>query len=100
MEPPIVAGAAASVVIDEDVSARLHAGAFVVYLRAKIETLVDRVTGTYRPWLGTDPALTLRTLYKGREPRYEQLAHLIVDVDHTTPDDVARRVLDAATTTK
>lgn len=96
MDRPVVAGAAAGVVIDEKVCARLHAGAFVVYLRAKVETLVQRVTGTYRPWLGADPAAALRTLYKGRETRYEKLAHLIIDVDDTSPDDVARRVVEAA----
>jgi shikimate kinase len=95
MAPPIVAGAAAGVVIDEHVSARLHAGAFVVYLRARVETLEQRVEGTYRPWLGANPGATIRALYEGREAKYEKLAHLIVDVDEGVPDDVARRVLQA-----
>ncbi len=98
MDAPVVACAAAGVVADDAVTTRLHAGAFVVYLRAKIETLVGRVTGTYRPWLGTDPAAALRALYQGREPRYEKLAHLVVDVDDKAPDDIARQIVDAAKT--
>lgn len=97
MPCPIVAGAAAGVVLDEQVSARLHAGAFVVYLRATVETLAARVVGTYRPWLGSDPAATLRQLYQGREARYETLAHLIVDVDNGVPSELARQIIEAAT---
>jgi len=96
MQPPIVAGAAAGVVLDEEVCARLHAGAFVVYLRATVETLEARVAGTYRPWLGADPGATMRKLYDGREARYEKLAHLIVDVDNGVPDQLAREIVAAA----
>jgi shikimate kinase len=96
MQPPVVAGAAAGVVLNEEVSARLHAGAFVVYLRATVETLEERVKGTYRPWLGADPGAAMRKLYEGREARYEKLAHLIVDVDGGVPDDVAKQILAAA----
>jgi len=96
MPSPVVAGAAAGVVLDEEVSARLHAGAFVVYLRATVETLEARVAGTYRPWLGADPGAAMRKLYEGREARYEKLAHVIVDVDNGVPDEVAKRILEAA----
>lgn len=95
MKAPVIAGAAAGIVLDPAVSTQVHDGAFVVFLRAQIGTLAKRVEGTYRPWLGDDPEATLRKLYEGREPLYEKLAHLVVDVDDTTPDDVARRILDA-----
>lgn len=96
METPVVAGAAAGVVLNDEVSARLHAGAFVVYLRATVETLVSRVQGTYRPWLGADPEDAMRKLYEGREPKYEALAHFIVDVDDGVPDQVAQQIVAAA----
>lgn len=96
MEPPVVAGAAAGVVIDDDVCARLHAGAFVVYLRATVETLEQRVKGTYRPWLGADVADAMRKLYEGREPRYEKLAHVVIDVDDADPETIARQIIAAA----
>ena len=95
MPTPLIAGAAAGIVLDPAVSAQVHDEAFVVFLRARIETLAKRVEGTYRPWLGDDPEATLRTLYEGREPLYEKLAHLVIDVDDTTPDADARRILDA-----
>ena len=95
MKAPVIAGAAAGIVLDPAVSAQVHDGAFVVFLRAQIGTLAKRVEGTYRHWLGADPEATLRKLYEGREPLYEKLAHLIVDVDDATPDDVAQRILDA-----
>jgi len=97
MAPPVVAGAAAGVVLDESVCARLRAGAFVVYLRARIETLDERVKGTYRPWLGADPGAAMHKLYEGREPRYEKLAHLVIEVDDASPDDVAQQIIAAAT---
>ena len=93
--PPLIAGAAAGIVLDPVVSAQVHAGAFVVFLRADIETLAARIEGTYRPWLGDDPEATLRSLYTGREPLYEKIADRVIDVDHTTPDDVATQILTA-----
>jgi shikimate kinase len=95
MPAPLIAGAAAGIVLDPSISAQLHDGAFVVFLRADIDTLAARVEGTYRPWLGDDPEATMRKLYEGRKPLYEKLADLVVDVDRTTPDDVANRILEA-----
>lgn len=95
MPEPVIAGVAAGIVLDPVVSAEVHDGAFVVFLRARIETLAKRVEGTYRPWLGDDPEATLRKLYEGREPLYEKLAHLVIDVDDTTPDADAHRILEA-----
>jgi len=95
MPAPLIAGVAAGIVLDPAVSAQVHDGAFVVFLRARIETLAKRVEGTYRPWLGDDPEATLRKLYVGREPLYEKLGHLVLDVDDTSPDADAQRILDA-----
>jgi shikimate kinase len=92
---PLIAGAAAGIVLDPAVSAQVHDGAFVVFLKARIETLAKRVEGTYRPWLGDDPEATLRKLYVGREPLYEKMADLVLDVDETTPDADAQRILEA-----
>jgi shikimate kinase len=95
MPTPVIAGAAAGIVLDPTVSAQVHDGAFVVFLRARLDTLAKRVEGTYRPWLGDDPEATLRKLYVGREALYEKLAHLVIDVDDTTPDADAHRILEA-----
>lgn len=93
--PPLIAGAAAGIVLDVAVSAQVHAGAFVVFLRAKLETLAKRIEGTYRPWLGDDPETTLRSLYQGREPLYEKIADRVIDVDHLSPNEVATKILAA-----
>jgi shikimate kinase len=92
---PLIAGVAAGIVLDPATSAQVHEGAFVVFLRARIETLAKRVEGTYRPWLGDDPEATLRKLYVGREPLYDKIAHLVIDVDDTSADADAQRILDA-----
>jgi shikimate kinase len=94
MPTPVIAGAAAGIVLDGAVSAQVHEGAFVVYLKAAIATLAKRVEGTYRPWLGDDPEATLRTLYEGREPLYEKLADLVIEVDALQPDEIAQRIVD------
>ena len=99
MEPPLVAGAAAGIVLDDELCARLHAGAFVVYLRARLATLEQHVAGTDRPWLGqsgVDPGVAIRELFDGRETRYEKVAHLVIDVDDATPADIAQRIVAAA----
>jgi shikimate kinase len=93
--PPLIAGVAAGIVLDRAVSAQVHAGAFVVFLRAEIETLAARIEGTYRPWLGDDPEATLRSLYRGREPLYEEIADRVIDVDHASPNEVAAQILAA-----
>jgi aminomethyltransferase len=95
MDTPLVAGAAAGVVLDPLLSERLHGGAFVVYLHADVETLATRVVGTDRPWLGADPLATMQALYDGREPLYRKLAHLVVEVAGADPAQVAAQILAA-----
>ena len=74
---------------------RLRTGGFVVWLRADIETLIARVRGTDRPWLGDSPDVAMRELYAGREPLYTEVATLIVDVDGATPEQTADRIITA-----
>jgi aminomethyltransferase len=95
MDTPLVAGAAAGIVTDPKLADRLHAGAFVVYLHADVDTLAARVAGTDRPWLGADPKADIRALYEGREPLYRKLAHLVVEVGAVPPDQIAAEILAA-----
>ena len=95
---PLVAGVAAGVVTDPLDRQRLCDGAgFVVWLRASIDTLVARVEGTDRPWLGKDPRAALTALYAGREDLYRSVASLVLDVDDLPPDVLALRIVDAVT---
>jgi shikimate kinase len=89
---PLIASVAAGVVTDPLDRARLLSGGFVVWLRATIQTLVARVEGTDRPWLGDDPAAALSELYAGRAYLYSLVADLIVDVDTLPADVVALRI--------
>src|SRR4051812_36354752 len=90
---PLVAGVAGGVVEDPLDRDRLRAGGFVVWLRASIETLVRRASGTDRPWLGDDPRAALTALYAGRADLYLSVASLVVDVDALPADVVADRII-------
>jgi shikimate kinase len=94
--PPIIAGVAGGVVSRAEDLPRLRDGGFVVWLRARIETLLARVgTGSDRPWLSGDPEGAMRRLYEGREPRYKSVATVIIDVDDATPNEISRRIVAA-----
>lgn len=91
---PLIASVAGGVVTTAEDRARLRLGGFVVWLRAPMEVLVKRVErGPARPWLGDDPLRAMRDLYEGREPLYEEVATLVVDVADRTPDGVAGEIL-------
>jgi shikimate kinase len=93
---PVIAGVAGGVVEDDSDRTALRDGAFVVWLRARVETLAQRVgSGEGRPWLQPDPEAALRHLYAGRAPLYEEVASLVVDVDEATPDELADQVITA-----
>jgi shikimate kinase len=95
---PLIAGVAGGIVTDVLDLQRLHAGGFVVWLRADIATLAKRVTGTDRPWLSASPEMAMRRLYAGREALYTSACSLMIDEDQTTPElialEIARRLQD------
>jgi shikimate kinase len=92
VEAPVIAAVAGGVVTDAADRDRLRRGGFVVWLRADIETLVARVRGTDRPWLGGSPETAMRELYAGRAPLYEEVASLIIDVAGSTPEATAETI--------
>ncbi len=95
--PPLVVSVAGGAVLDRDNRQRLRASGTVVWLRARPETLADRVgDGTGRPLLGDDPKSALVRLDAVRRPLYAELADGVVDVDDKDPEEVAREVLRVA----
>ena len=62
-----------------------------IYLRASLETLLQRLEGetTGRPL--ADASLAARLA--AREPIYEETAHVIIDTDGLTPDEVADEII-------
>ena len=95
MDSPLIAGVAGGVVDVTDDRARLReSDAIIVWLRARIETLIVRVgDGSGRAWLQPDPAAAMRRLYEGRASRYASVATYVVDVDELPPTVVAERIM-------
>ncbi|CAN5516860.1 shikimate kinase [soil metagenome] len=90
---PVVVAAAGGVVLDAG-NRRLLDGAFVVWLDARPDDLVDRVeAGDHRPLLGDDPRAALRRLDAARRPLYEAVADEVVEVGSRPVDAVVADVL-------
>jgi shikimate kinase len=93
LEPPIIVGAAAAVVLDPTARQRLRSGPHVVWLRARPETLLAHIgDGRGRRAEATDPAW-LAARAAERAPLYAEVASQVVDVDDRSPDEVAELIL-------
>lgn len=91
---PAVISVAGGAVLDPGNRRLIHEAGKVVWLRAPVEVLVERVgAGAGRPLLGDDPAGALARLYEERRPLYEELADIVVDVEHLTPEEVVEEIL-------
>ena len=94
LEPPVIVGAAASVVLDPVARVRLRSGPHVVWLRARPETLLAHIgDGTGRRAEATDPAWMAARATE-RAPLYAEVASQVIDVDDRSPDDVANLILE------
>lgn len=95
LQPPVVAGVAGGCVLVPADRAVLAAQPAVVWLRASLYLLIERVgSGADRPWLQGDPAGAVHRMAAEREALYVQIADLVVDVDGHAPDEIAGVVLD------
>ena len=93
---PIVVAVAGGVVLSDVNRGLLRHSGSVVWLRATVETMSDRVSrGGARPRLGDDPAKSLRVLYATRYPLYGDVASVTIDVDDLTPHEVVERIFAA-----
>jgi shikimate kinase len=91
---PVVVSVAGGAVLSEENRALLARSGTVVWLRADPATLAARLgSGAGRPLLDGDPAGALRALDAVRRPLYQSLAHVVVDVDGLSVDQVAEQVL-------
>ena len=96
MPSPLVAGVPGGLVLDAGDRGRLRRGGHVVWLRAQVATLAERVgPAADRPWLGDDTAAALARLSAERAPLYAEVATQVVDVDGRSPDELAGLVLSA-----
>jgi shikimate kinase len=93
LEPPVIVGAAAAVILDPIARARLRSGPHVVWLRARPETLLAHIgDGTGRRAEATDPAWVAARAAE-RAPLYAEVASQIIDVDDRSPEEVANLIL-------
>lgn len=75
---------------------QLRSKAVVVWLRAGVEVLLDRVANErqQRPMLDGDPVAKMRELLVRREPMYRSLADHIIDVDDIDPEVASLRIVE------
>jgi shikimate kinase len=92
---PLVIACGGGAVLDADNRRVLRASGFVVWLDARPAVLASRLEGDdSRPLLaGADRTTTLTRLGHIRAPAYEAAAHVVVDTDGRSVDDVADAVL-------
>ncbi|HEX7167522.1 MAG TPA: shikimate kinase [Acidimicrobiales bacterium] len=92
-DEPAVVGVAGGAVLDAANRETLRRSGTVVWLKAPLAALAARIGGAdHRPLLGDDPAAALARLYPDREPLYEGLADVIVDVATRTPGEVVAEI--------
>lgn len=93
---PLVISVAGGAVLSADNRRLIREAGLVVWLRAELSTLARRVDGgDHRPLLAGDRLAQLTTLYAERRPHYQELADVVIDVDHLTPGEVADQVVAA-----
>ncbi len=93
---PLIVAAGGGVVTRPENRALLARHAFVVWLRASPEFLVERTDPTHRPLLAgaEDPVVAFERLVAERSPWYEAAADAVVDVEpFHAGDDKPRRAL-------
>jgi shikimate kinase len=95
-EGPLVVSVAGGAVLAAENRRLLCEGGVVVWLRAELATLARRVAaGSHRPLIAGDPLGRLTLLYAERRPLYQDLADVVIDVDHLNPSEVADKVVAA-----
>jgi shikimate kinase len=93
---PLVISCGGGTVLDVDNRRSLRRGGVVVWLEAPAEALALRLDDSHeRPLLaGGNRAVTLERLRSLRAPAYEAAAHLQVDTEGRTVEQVATRVVE------
>jgi shikimate kinase len=93
---PVVVSVAGGAVLDPQNRRLIRDSGTVVWLRADVETLADRVgDGAGRPLLDGDTEQSLAELDAVRRLLYAQLADEVIDVDDKTPEQVATAAIAA-----
>ena len=75
-------------------AALLHEKTVCIYLRASLDTLLQRLSGETAGRPLADEAMASRLAE--REPIYEETAHVTIDTDGLSPDEVADEIIISA----
>ncbi len=88
-----VIGVAGGAVLREDSRELLKAECLTVWLKADVETLIERVgDGKSRPLITDDPRQKLTAIYEEREEIYSRLANSVINVDNHSPEEIAHTI--------
>ena len=94
----LVIAAGGGAILNPDTCTRMRNAGLVVWLKASIETLAERIladptTAERRPNLTQSGGREeIETLLAEREPLYLACAHRVLPVDGQTPEDLARTI--------
>lgn len=82
------------VVLSLENRTRLKKMGWVVWLKANVETLCERIDGSERPPLTTLPCIDeMASLLKERAPLYESITDLSFNTELETKEEIATRIL-------
>ena len=93
-ESPAVLALGGGAVLAPASAALLHEKTVCIYLRATLDTLLARLEGETAGRPLADASLADRLA--SREPIYEETAHVIIDTDGLSPDEVADEIIISA----
>ncbi len=97
---PAVIGAAAAAPLEPHAAAALHDGdVFAVYLHVEPEVLAGRLRREpddgHRPFAAADALALLSSQYAARDPRYRELATIVVEAGELAPESVVEEISSA-----
>ena len=92
---PVVVSVAGGAVLRPENRELLRTSGWVIWLRARPETLAARVgDGSGRPLLDDDPGAALAALDAVRRPLYAEVADETIDVDDLSPAEVEALIVE------
>lgn len=90
-ENTVVLALGGGAVLNPASAALLHEKTVCIYLKATLETLLARLEGETAGRPLADDALAERLAARG--PVYEETAHVVIDTDGLSPDEVADEII-------
>ncbi len=82
-----------SVIHSQKALAHLQQSAYLVYLEASIETLVDRIDNWDSRGIACDPKQSFQSLYSERTEAYSSYADCVINSDGLSPDKVVDAII-------